>query len=338
MRTWCCWNQRASYVALLVGLCLLASCVTKRYVHEQIAQVTEQQARAQAVAEGSFRELFARAYEQASAFTPPVICSVRYFDGSVACAVASYIVVNRAGWIITAAHIFDAGERYRAHAREFAVYKEQVRTIGSDPQLGALAREQRIAALATNPKWITDWALWWGVDGLSITDVHVLREADLAIGRLQPFAPMMVSQYPVFKNPATLRFGVSLCKLGFPFYTVSATFDPAQHHFVFAPGTLPIPRFPIEGMYTRMIDKGMSSDGKYRIKFLETSSPGLKGQSGGPIFDTKGTVWAMQSQTISLNLGFDVPNQYLNVGWGVHSEVLVAFLKANGVEFSISDY
>ena len=148
----------------------------------------------------------------------------------------------------------------------------------------------------------------------------------------------MVAQYPVFKNPATLRFAIGLCKLGFPVTAVNATFDEARNTFVFSKGTLPIPRFPIEGIYTRDIDNGMSSDGKYHVKFLETSSPGLRGQSGGPIFDTHGTVWAIQSRTISLELGFAVPNQYLNVGWGVHPEVLIAFLKANGVEFSVSDY
>ena len=99
---------------------------------------------------------------------------------------ASYVVVNRAGWIITAAHVFDAGEQYQKDVPAVAAHNEQVRAIESDVQLNALARGQRIGALATNPKWITDWALWWGVDGMSITDVRLLREADLAIGRLSP--------------------------------------------------------------------------------------------------------------------------------------------------------
>lgn len=92
---------------------------------------------------------------------------------------------------------------------------------------------------------------------------------------------------------------------------------------------------------------GKSKDGKYEIKFLETSSPGLRGQSGGPIFDSKGTIWAVQSQTMHLQLGFSPKiqkngheveeNQFLNVGLGIHPELIVAFLRDNNIKFDISD-
>jgi len=120
--------------------------------------------------------------------------------------------------------------------------------------------------------------------------------------------------------------------------------------FKLARGTLPLPLFPIEGIYTRNVITGKSKDGKYQIKFLETSSPGLRGQSGGPIFDVKGTVWAVQSRTASFPLGFSPKikqkgkgkeveeHQFLNVGWGVHPELIVVFLKDNGVKFNLSDY
>ena len=31
-------------------------------------------------------------------------------------------------------------------------------------------------------------------------------------------------------------------------------------------------------------------------------------------------------------------HQFLNVGWGVHPELIVVFLKDNGVKFTLSDY
>ena len=31
-------------------------------------------------------------------------------------------------------------------------------------------------------------------------------------------------------------------------------------------------------------------------------------------------------------------NQFLNVGWGVHIELIVAFLRDNDVKFHLSDY
>lgn len=174
----------------------------------------------------------------------------------------------------------------------------------------------------------------------------MLGEADLLVGRLEPFDRTVVRNYPVLKNPQTTPVGTSLCKLGFPFHEIKATFDESTNNFTIAQGVLPLPRFPIEGIYTRNASAGKSKDGKYDIRFLETSTPGLRGQSGGPIFDVKGQIWAIQSHTRHLPLGFSPKvlkdkkeveeNQFLNVGLGVHVNVLVAFLNDNGIRFNLS--
>ncbi|HYK55809.1 MAG TPA: hypothetical protein VEV15_04980, partial [Flavisolibacter sp.] len=41
------------------------------------------------------------------------------------------------------------------------------------------------------------------------------------------------------------------------------------------------------------------------------STPGLKGQSGGPLFNSDGLIFGMQSMTNHLHLGFDMNNQEL---------------------------
>lgn len=87
----------------------------------------------------------------------------------------------------------------------------------------------------------------------------------------------------------------------------------------------------------------------YRNMFLETSSPGLMGQSGGSILDTSGTVWGIQSKTANLSLGFDpeVPDgnggltkrkehQFLNVGWSTHPETIVGLLKEKGIAHTLA--
>ena len=60
------------------------------------------------------------------------------------------------------------------------------------------------------------------------------------------------------------------------------------------------------------------------------------------------TVWAVQSSTRHFPLGFSPKvkkegreveeHQFLNVGVGVHPELIAAFLKDNGVKFRLSDY
>ena len=95
---------------------------------------------------------------------------------------------------------------------------------------------------------------------------------------------------------------------------------------------------------TRFIEAGTSSAG-IQAHLLETSSPGLRGQSGGPIFDTDGRVWALQSRTTHLPLGFSpevevngkevTEHQFLNVGWGVHSETIIDFANLHGVAVTV---
>jgi hypothetical protein len=80
-------------------------------------------------------------------------------------------------------------------------------------------------------------------------------------------------------------------------------------------------------------------------RFLETSSPGARGQSGGPIFDVEGTVWAIQSHTRHVDLEFSaeltvkgrkvVENQVLNVGLGADATEIVRFAQDNGVRIAV---
>ena len=292
--------------------------------------------------------MFADAYNKASSFTHPAVASVRFFDGTVECSLGAFVILNPEGWMVTAAHILSGNIAFQKHSKEIADYKEQVLAIEQDPGLNFKQRKKRINRLKSNPKWVTNDSLWWGFDGLRVDKVKVLPGADLAVGQLTPFDPRIISTYPTLKDPSNLAVGTSLCKLGFPLYSIKATFDEANNRFVFEPGALPVPRFPIEGIFTRHVVAGKTKNGKYEIKFLETSSPGLRGQSGGPIFDIKGTVWGIQSRTIHFPLGFSPKvkkdgreveeNQFLNVGWGVHPELLVAFLRDTGIQFNVSDY
>jgi len=290
--------------------------------------------------------MFAKAYDIVKDFTKPVIVSTRLFNGQVDSSVASYIVLNKEGWILTAAHVFDSYINFQKHKKEVEEYKEKVKVIESDTRVYKGKKNKSIEKIPCNQKWITNILFSWSVEGINSFQVTVNREIDLAVAKLEPFDTHNVRHSPVFKDPKGISIGTSLCKLGFPFYKVKTEFDELKGVFRFdmASG---IPRFPIEGMYTRNILAGKTQDGKYEKKFLETSSPGLRGQSGGPIFDTEGVVWAIQSHTRHFPLGFSPlvkkggkeveENQFLNVGVGVHPEVILAFLADNEIKFSLSE-
>jgi hypothetical protein len=181
-------------------------------------------------------------------------------------------------------------------------------------------------------------------------DVKVLPEADLAVGRLEPFDPAWVSDYPVFKDPTKdFRRGASLCKLGFPFVRITPTFDEATSKFHIPAEQSAIPFFPIEGIFTRELAiPPPDPPPPYRLAFVETSSPGLRGQSGGPTFDTNGAIWAIQVRTQHQPLGFSPEvkdggkavkeHQFLNTGLGVHVETVLGLLNEVGVKPTLTDY
>lgn len=291
--------------------------------------------------------MFSNAYEITSDFTFPVIISSRHFDKTVNCAVGAFVILNDEGWIITAAHVVNSSFQYNHDKKEIDEYKKKLAEITGNPSLSDKVKRRRKNQLYKNNNWITNFSFWWGKDGRILDNLIVNPFSDLAVGKLIPFEPKEINNYPIIKNPANLKIGTSLCKLGFPFHQIQATFDEKTGNFTLNPGSLPIPRFPLEGIYTRTSILVDQNDNSKQTKFIETSSPGLKGQSGGPIFDTAGNIWAIQSRTSHIPLGFNPKikkgnreveeNQFLNVGLGVHAEVIVSFLRDNNIAFQLSE-
>lgn len=291
--------------------------------------------------------MFSKACEIASNFTLPVIASMRKFNKSVNCSNGAFVILNKDGWIVTVAHLLEPNAKFINDQKEIDEYKKHELSIDNNPAFSEKIKRREKNKFKVDQNWITDISYWWGVDGVKIDKVVINPFVDLAIGQLYPFDPTNISIYPILKNPKNIKVGTSLCKLGFPFHNIHATFDENTHNFRLAPNTIPIPRFPLEGMYTRNQILVDSNNPQIQTKFIETSSPGLRGQSGGPIFDIHGFVWAIQSRTSSLELGFKPQvkrnnkiveeNQFLNVGLGVHPEILVSFLQQNNVDFQLSE-
>jgi len=290
--------------------------------------------------------LFSTALKSVEKYTLPVILSKRLANGSINSGCGSFIVVNSDGWILTAAHIIHEAIIAQQHAIARGEYDVRCQAIESDSSLTIKQKRKERGRLAYNPEWIVNHSFWWGGLPALISNFMFDSLADLAIGRLEPFDAAWISDYPVFKNPAeNMPSGTSLCRLGYPFHAITATYDQATDRFTLGPGVLPVPRFPNDGIHTRLINM-LSPDGSRQASFIETSTPGLRGQSGGPIFDKNGHVWALQSQTNSLELGFTptvkqgnkeiVEHQFMHVGWGSHVANIIKIFRDHNVAFAIS--
>jgi hypothetical protein len=296
--------------------------------------------------------MFAQACEKARQFTRPVVVSHRRHDGACLAAIGAFVVLNADGWAVTAWHIVEEIEKLMKAARQYGDTEKQRASIYADKALDKKSRGKVLKALPTaKAETVTNASAWWSWDKVRLKEFAAMAAVDLVFVRLEPFDPAWVTAYPMFKDPARqMAQGRSLCRIGFPFHTIEPVFDSAKNAFQLPPGSLPLPFFPIEGILTRHVDVHLDPAPNpaptFRFRLLETSSPGLRGQSGGPIFDQNGTVWGIQSQTRHFPLGFSPPvpggkpdqkeHQFLNVGWGVHAETIVGAMKERGITFAMS--
>lgn len=286
--------------------------------------------------------MFRAAYEIAAEFTKPVVLSRRTFAGNCSASIGSFVVINDEGWIVTAHHLVEQWVELADRDMASRVREDSEAQILADVSLNRTERRRQLSQLGNPKKSDTVRAsAWWGQDGLTIKEraFITIPAIDIAIAQIEDFDPAWVRTYPKFKDPTKeFECGQSLCKLGFPFHQIVPTWDDASQNFGFS---VPIPRFPIDGILTRLVHHIIPNDEPlpFPLTWIETSSPGLRGQSGGPTFDPQGTIWGIQVRTAHFPLGFSQkgdPEQFLNVGLGVHTETLIGLFNDNGVKFELS--
>jgi hypothetical protein len=173
---------------------------------------------------------------------------------------------------------------------------------------------------------------------------HAHKTRDLALIKFQGFKNLLIKHFPTFGNADDLKQGDYLCRLGYPFpefnnYKYNLAKDDIEWTKKGKSGS---PKFPIEGMVTRFIGKPRNIYG------IELSRPGLKGQSGGPLFNKRGEVVGMQASTKHLHLGFDIEEKeirsngeskkvsdysFLHLGVCMHGSVIKKFMEKHDISF-----
>jgi Trypsin-like peptidase domain len=294
--------------------------------------------------------MFIKAIEEIQKFTRPIHTITRYYGSNVAVAGSgTFFFVNGEGIAITCKHVAaniinsDAtNERYRHIKKEkdsFGTktdgkYKKQVAAL--EAKYGLVGHET-IIQVKNN---IMD-----AFDLITAIDCIMHPTLDLAILQFRGFTKILYSNHAVFlKDGSAIKQGKYLCRYGYPFPEFNNfRYDLLNDDIEFtATGTPGTPAFPMDGIVTRHI-----SDGKELIG-IEMSTPGLRGQSGGPLFDTDGLVYGMQYATNHLHLGFDMKNKevisagkkltvtnqpFLHVGLCVHVDRIKEFLRLHAINF-----
>ena len=290
--------------------------------------------------------MFAAAIERASLFTRPIHTILRYYGSAeVHRGTATLFFVNAEGWALTCRHValeLAAADqlllRYRAFkAERDALTHKQKRQQERDLERKHGFGKGKVAEMKVG--------LVNCVDGPLNLAWTLHPTVDVALLKFSNFTALRCATFPVFgQDSGAVKQGKFLCRLGFPFPEfTNFAYDAAADAIDWAQqGNQNSPQFPIEGMVTRYLVPAGAVVG------FEMSTPGLRGQSGGPAFDTEGRVWGMQAATNHLDLDFDVDvevvragekkrvkdSAFLHVGHCVHVDVIKAFMREHGVTFA----
>jgi Trypsin-like peptidase domain len=293
--------------------------------------------------------MFVNAIEEIQKYTRPVHTIVRHYHNNfIQPGAATLFFVNELGVAITCKHVLDqllAEHSINAHYSNFKAekkllgtkldgkYKKQLKDLETKYNYTS---QEAVAQLKNFLINCTDSATY---------DYIPHPTLDLAILQFKNVTQNHYTSYATFlKDGASLKQGKLLCRFGFPFAEfTNFEYDGINDEINFTNvGNANSPSFPIDGIITRHVAEGQ------KIVGLELSTPGLRGQSGGPLFDTNGLVCGMQSHTVQYHMGFDeqkieitskgkktntINHSFLNVGRCIHVEAIKDFLKLNDVKY-----
>ncbi len=291
--------------------------------------------------------MFKTAIERVGLFTRPIhFISNVYGENLVRPGAATLFFVNDQGVAITCKHVTSLIKQAGEIFNQFQNFQKEKNTLLKSGSYNKKIKELKTRFGYDKPNSACQ-LLYQLVDCVDMKTIDVFEHPvyDLAILKLKDFTRSFYSGHAVFAKDSTqLQPGVFLCRLGFPFPEfTNFKYDEATETISWTNDPVRMVRFPIEGMVTRHF-----GDATGKIFGVEMSTPGLKGQSGGPLFNSDGLIFGMQSMTNHLHLGFDMNNQelysegrkikitnqpLLHVGNCVHVDIIKQFLREHQIEF-----
>jgi hypothetical protein len=295
--------------------------------------------------------MFIQAIERVAQFTRPLNTIQRTYNAKkIMPGSATLFFVNEKGYAVTCKHVADMLTISEKINQNYLSFKNERQKIPNDGK-----QKAHLKGLELKYKFIPETTIQIKntfvdcVDTMSGFTWHAHPTLDLAIIKFNDYNNILYTDCAKFiKDTSKIKQGKTLCRLGFPFpeftnFVYNEALDDIEWNTT---GLSHSPRFPIDGMVTRFLAENNQLYG------IELSTPGLRGQSGGPLFDEKGTVYGMQFSTKHLHLGFDLVDQellinnkvkkvsdysFMHLGQCIHADAIKAFLREHKVDFYEED-
>ena len=285
--------------------------------------------------------MFREAIKKNLNYTRPFFTGERLFDDTkVSSGISAFIILNKDGYVLTCKHVAEK----IVQANELEIKYHNYLNELKDKKVSELKKlKEKYDYDSEKVVQLKNLFMNCFENG-ELEQIIFHKYYDLAIVKFANFTNVNTNVFPTFTS-INIEPGEMVCKLGFPWptYDCFSLNTKTNEIEIKNDASFETPAFPIDGMITRII-----RDEREKEFAFETSTPGLKGQSGGPVFDSDGNILGIQSATTSLDLMFDIDanvirnnkeihvseKQFINLGIAVSSKVIMEFLDDNNIKYN----
>ena len=284
--------------------------------------------------------MYKKSIKENSNYLIPFVEGIKYYGSNeIEHALGTMIILNDKGDILTCKHIAQEFINNDILGKKYPKLLSDINSLENKKELKEFEKKNN---LNENTIVLSNINLPIKLDKDININIKLHKYLDLAIISFQNL-DIKVNKYPIFAKELPVQ-GQSVCKLGyaFPEYDFFEYSDSKNNIVMKENVVANFPLFPMDGIVTRLI-----MDEKNNLSMFETSTPGIRGQSGGPIFSPEGTIYGIQSMTKQLDLNFDISmdvkrgniikkvnyTPFINLGVGICSTEIIKFLEENNIEF-----
>lgn len=284
--------------------------------------------------------MYKKSIKENSKFLVPFVEGIKYYGSNeIEHALGTMIILNDEGYILTCKHIaleFINNDNLASH---YNTLIEELKNCKNEDEIKSLEKKYN---LSKDTPVLTNINIPFDIKDNIDIEIKMHDYLDIAVLKFKNLS-IKCDKYPIFSKEFPLQ-GQSVCKLGFAFpeYSYFEYSNELNNIVMKKEIVSSFPLFPLDGIVTRGI-----VDEKGNASMFETSTPGLRGQSGGPVFSPDGIIYGIQSLTRHLDLNFDIDKTvkrgiinkhvtytpFINLGVCVSSKEIIDFLDKNNIKY-----